>query len=228
MHLISACQSSQTQLCAQTLARVVSVFVVEAADGGHVAVGAGREQRVTGSRQLETQHRHLGVNRLDYHDSSISHRGVGARANLPSDVNSLASRDSARATYAASYGVKLWRSSQIRRMSGRWGILISDRLARSSSPRRERSSLMRPIRSSRRQVLATSRSMISGAQTTSSTSSRERMRSPTSSSVISAEARNDASTTITANARRDLLAPVWLHGLATSCRHGAPPGRTVP
>lgn len=143
------------------------------------------------------------------------HVGPGDVASLASAVSSGTPINSARATYTASYMVRLVRNSQHRSISGACGTrrIGSDR--RSARANAARRSSSRPAPASRRYAETTSRSIRCGAANCSP-KSRCRCRSPSGPSSASAVTTMLASTTI--NVHRDQ------HG-RPSLRHAWSPAR---
>ena len=90
-------------------------------------------------------------------------RTLGERDNRLSPVTRTTSSSSARATYAASYGVKLCRNSQQRMSSCRCAIRCSGSAKRSAKARSARRATNCPAMTCRRQTEAISRSISSGA-----------------------------------------------------------------
>jgi hypothetical protein len=127
---------------------------------------------------------------------SISHLTSGARASRASAVTKPTFRTSASATYAASYGVTLWRNSHIRSSRGACDDRRSGRSLRSNTAADARRAVISFPATWRRHTDTTSRSMSSGAVNVSS-ASRSRARRPSVPSSPSATANTLASTTIT-------------------------------
>lgn len=140
-------------------------------------------------------------------------RGPVAFAIRRSPVSRTAPIASARATYDASYGVRLSRSSQHRLRRRSWGARSMGRVARSSMLRSARRGRTCPDRVRPRRADSTSRSISAGAAIVCPRS-RARARSPWEPSSTSATSRTPASTTITIGA----------HGSSGLLERDRPPG----
>ena len=128
--------------------------------------------------------------------TSTRQRRPDERDNRLSPVTRTTPSSSARATYAASYGVRFCRSSQQRVTSCRCGIRCSGSAKRSATAKSARRTSSCPATTCRRQTEATSRSISSGA-TRAWPRSPLRAASPSELSSARAGAKTLASTTIT-------------------------------
>ena len=153
-------------------------------------------QKLKARRTSGGSHRVLGNSDLASTETLHPHRRPGACVKRRSALTRVASIVSAKATYAASYGVMFGCSSHIRTNSGRWLTRSRSRSARSARAMAARRSSRTPAKSAFRITATTSRSSNSGA-TRRSPCRRSRARSPSASSSARAGATTDASTTIT-------------------------------
>jgi hypothetical protein len=128
-------------------------------------------------------------------------RGPVAFASRLSPVSRSAPRTSARATYAASYTVRLSRNCQQRSSSAWCGARTSGIATRSASARPARRRSTAPVLTCRRRTDPTSRSRSSGAAS-SSPRSRARAWSPSGPSSARATTNTLASTTSTIRPHR--------------------------